>query len=208
MAARRRAAPMPVLGSDRRRAHPQAVPRIELRTRVAGCLLLLYAQPVSRLARLTLDDIITGGDGQVFIRLGDPPTPVPEPFAAMLIELAANRVNMNTAANPGGQWLFPGQRVGQPLMPIGLRRQLHELGIPLTQARTAAFRQLVLQAPPPVVARSLGFDYGTPTEHSIAAGGTWNRYPAARRDSTLAPLHPSRGGRLDQPSDRCAPRGR
>jgi hypothetical membrane protein len=165
-----------------------------LRTRVAGCLLLLYAQPVSRLARLTLDDIITGDDGQVFIRLGDPPTPVPEPFAAMLTELAANRVNMNTAANPGCQWLFPGQRVGQPLMPIGLRRQLHELGIPLTQARTAAFRQLVLQAPPPVVARSLGFDYGTATEHAIAAGGTWNRYPAARRDSTLAPLHPSRGG--------------
>jgi DNA-binding NarL/FixJ family response regulator len=49
----------------------------------------------------------------------------------------------------------------------------------------------VLQAPPPVVARSLGFDYGTATEHAIAAGGTWNRYPAARRDSTLAPLHPS-----------------
>jgi integrase len=104
--------------------------RIELRARVAGCLLLLHAQPVSRLARLTLDDIITGDDGQVFIRLGDPPTPVPEPFAAMLTELAANRVNMNTAANPGCQWLFPGQRVGQPLMPIGLRRQLHELGIP------------------------------------------------------------------------------
>lgn len=40
----------------------------------------------------------------------------------------------------------------------------------------------------------LGFDYGTATEHAIAAGGTWNRYPAARRDSTLAPLHPSRGG--------------
>jgi hypothetical protein len=112
----------------------------------------------------------------------------------MLTELAANRVNMNTAANPGCQWLFPGQRVGQPRMPIGLRRQLHELGIPLTQARTAAFRQLVLQAPPPVAARFPGFDYGTATEHAIAAGGTWNRYPAARRDSTLAPLHPSRGG--------------
>ena len=55
--------------------------RIDLRTRVAGCLLLLYAQPVTRLARLTLDDIITGGDGQVFIRLGGPPAPVPEPFA-------------------------------------------------------------------------------------------------------------------------------
>lgn len=108
----------------------------------------------------------------------------------MLTELAANRVNMNTAANPGCQWLFP----GQPLMPIGLRRQLHELGIPLTQARTASFRQLVPQGPPLVVARSLGFDYGTATEHAIAAGGTWNRYPAARMDSTLAPLHPSREG--------------
>ncbi len=40
----------------------------------------------------------------------------------MLTELAGNHVNMNTAANPGCQWLFPGQRVCQPLMPIGLRR--------------------------------------------------------------------------------------
>ena len=165
--------------------------RIDLRTRVAGCLLLLYAQPVTRLARLTLNDIIAGDDSQVFIRLGSPPTPVPEPFAAMLTELAANRVNMNTAANHGCQWLFPGQRVGQPLMPLRLRRQLHELGIPVTQARTASFRQLVLQAPPPVVARALGYDYGTAAGHAIAAGGTWNRYPAARRSSPSAP--PNRG---------------
>jgi hypothetical protein len=157
--------------------------RIDLRTWVAGCLLLLYTQPVTRLSQLTLDDIITGDDGQVSIRLGSPPTPVPEPFAAMLTELAANRANMNTAVNPGCQWLFPGQRAGLPLMPLRLRRQLHELGIPVTQARTASFRQLVLQAPPPVVARALGYDYGTAANHAIAAGGTWNRYPAARTNS-------------------------
>ena len=52
---------------------------------------------------------IINDDGQVFIRLGSPPTPVPEPFGAMLTELAANRVNMNTAVNPDCQWLFPGQ---------------------------------------------------------------------------------------------------
>ena len=76
-----------------------------------GCLLLLYAQPVTRLSQLTLDDIVTGGDGQVLhpARRARPP-PVPEPFAAMLTELAANRANMNTAVNPGCQWLFPGQR--------------------------------------------------------------------------------------------------
>jgi hypothetical protein len=83
-----------------------ADPRIPLRTRVAGCLLLLYAQPVTRLVRLTTGDVIDH-DGQVSIRLGSPPTPVPGPFAAMLIELAANRANMNTAANPACSWLFP-----------------------------------------------------------------------------------------------------
>lgn len=72
------------------------------------------------------------------------------------------------------------------------RRQLHGLGIPVTQARTAAFRQLVFQAPPPVVARSLGFGYGTATGHAIAAGGTWNRYPVARRDSPSVPPNPGR----------------
>lgn len=49
---------------------------LPLRTRVAACLMLLYAQPVSRLRRLTTDDVIRQ-DGEVLIRLGDPPAPVP-----------------------------------------------------------------------------------------------------------------------------------
>lgn len=156
--------------------------RISLRTRVAACLLLLYAQPVSRLVRLTIDDILDH-DGQIFIRLGDPPAPVPDPFAAMLTELAANPANMNTAANPACSWLFPGGRVGQPLTPGALLQQFRALGVPTTQTRTAAFRQLVLQAPAPVVARALGYSPGTATCHVIAAGGTWNRYPATRAGS-------------------------
>jgi hypothetical protein len=48
-----------------------------------------------------------------------------------------------------------------------------------------------LQAPPPVVARALGYDYGTAADHAIAAGGTWNRYPAAHRSSPSAT--PNRG---------------
>ena len=102
----------------------------------------------------------------------------------MLTELAANRVNMNIATNPACRWLFPGQRVGQPLTPGALHHQLQALGIPAVQARTSAFRQLVLQAPAPVVAQALGYNYGTATEHAIAAGGTWNRYPATRVRTT------------------------
>jgi hypothetical protein len=87
---------------------------------------------------------------------------------------------MNTAANPDADWLFPGGRAGQPLTPGALLQQLRALGLPVTQTRTAAFRQLVLQAPAPVIAQALGYHHNTATKHAIAAGGTWMRYPAQR----------------------------
>ena len=147
-----------------------------LRTRVAACLVLLYAQPVSRLTRLTIDDVLHDG-GQTLLRFGDPPSPVPEPFAALLNQLTGDRANMNTAANPRARWLFPGGRPGQPLTPGALLPSLRCLGIPVTQARTSALRELVLQAPAPVIARALGYSQGTASKHLADAGGTWNHYP-------------------------------
>ena len=153
---------------------------IPLRTRVAACLLLLYAQPVARLVRLTIDDIHTH-NGETRLRLGTPASPVPEPFAAMLHELANNRANMNTATNPHCRWLFPGHRAGQPLTPGTLAKQLQAHSVPVTQSRTAAFRQLVLQTPAPVTAHALGYHPNTATKHVTNAGRTWSQYPATRR---------------------------
>jgi len=48
----------------------------QLRSWIAAAILLLYAQPVSRLTRLAIDDIIRNGD-QVLLRLGDPPSSWP-----------------------------------------------------------------------------------------------------------------------------------
>ena len=138
--------------------------------------MLLYAQPVSRLTRLTIDDI-HHHDGQTLLRFGDPPSPVPEPFAALLSQLAATRSNMNTAANPAARWLFPGGRPGQPLTPGALLPSLRHLGIPITKARTAALRELILQAPAPVIAQALGYSHTTTHRHLADAGGTWNQYP-------------------------------
>lgn len=147
-----------------------------LRSRVAACLLLLYAQPASRIVRLTIDDVVHDPSGQVLIRLGDPPSPVPAPFAALLLEHVANRTNMNSATNPDSRWLFPGRRAGQPLNPTTLLPLIRALGIPVTATRTAALRQLVLQAPAPVVAKALGFHYVTTHRHNLEAGGTWKTY--------------------------------
>jgi hypothetical protein len=149
--------------------------RAPLRSRVAGCLLLLYAQPVSRVVRISIDDIQRDGD-QVLLRLGDPPPPVPGPFAELLVRLVGNRANMNSAANPGCRWLFPGRRPGQPLSPATLGPLIVELGIPANASRIAALRDLVLQAPAPVVAQALGFHALTTHRHAAEAGGTWKSY--------------------------------
>lgn len=150
--------------------------QLPLRSRVASSLMLLYAQPASRIARLSIDDIIQDDDGQVRIRLGQPLTPVPEPFASLLLRAANERDNMHTATNPDARWLSPGRRAGQPINVGTLRTHTRQLGIPSTATRVAALRQLVLQAPAPIIAKALGFHYHTTHRHNIDAGGTWKTY--------------------------------
>ena len=147
----------------------------ELRARVAAILLLIYAQPLGRILGLTVDDIDTTGS-DVLLRLGDPPTPVPEPVADLLLALRDQRTNMRTATNRNARWLFPGRRAGQPLTTRTMGPLIRDLGVPTVPGRLAALHQLVLQAPAPVVAQALGFHYTTTQRHHAAAGGTWNRY--------------------------------
>jgi hypothetical protein len=144
-----------------------------LRMRVAACVLLLYAQPVTRIRTLTVDDITLAKDGGMTLRLGDPPAPVPEPFAGIVRRLLDQR-----PADSASRWLFPGRHPGQPLNYVSLSQGLRELGVPLRLARVAALRQLALQAPAPVIAEALGFHHTTTHRQTIHAGGTWNRYAA------------------------------
>ncbi|MGH3867971.1 MAG: hypothetical protein ACRDQ4_17970 [Pseudonocardiaceae bacterium] len=72
---------------------------IPLRTRVAATLMLLYAQPPTRIPQLTTDDILHH-DSQVSIMLGDPPTPLPEPFAELLDKHINNQLNLHHRDQP------------------------------------------------------------------------------------------------------------
>jgi len=110
------------------------------------------------------------------MRFGEPATPVPEPFATLLLQANAQRDNLDTATNPGARWLFPGRRAGQPLHASHLSQLVRDLGIPALAGRTAALRQLVLQAPAPVVAQALGYHHNTATRVATEAGTPWSRY--------------------------------
>lgn len=144
-----------------------------LAPRVAAMILLLYAQPITRILTLTLDDVLHN-EG-VSLRLGDPPTPVPQPFANLLLTLTATR-----ADSGGDRWLFTGRMIGRPLHAQVLAKQLRQLGVPLRLARASALRQLVLDVPAPIVAQALGFHHTTTHRQHNHAGGTWNRYITTR----------------------------
>ncbi|MFB6783573.1 hypothetical protein ACFCX0_41290 [Streptomyces sp. NPDC056352] len=148
---------------------------ILMRLRVAGVIVLLYAQPVSCIVRLTVDDVIRDGD-TVLLRLEEPASPVPAPVAALLLEHIANRDNMTAATNPASRWVFPGRRAGQPARPDHLSALLNEIGVPSAAARGAAIRQQLLELPAPVVADALGHQAKTTTRLRNEAGGTWSRY--------------------------------
>jgi hypothetical protein len=149
-----------------------------VRTRAAGLLVLLFAQPASRITRLTTGDITADSTGTTFLRLGDPPVCVPEPFAALIRQAAAAAGHPAAVISPAGRWLFPGQNAGRPLHPATLSHLLSEYGIPVPAARTAAFRALVRQAPAPVIAQALGYSGTAAASNAAAAADTWSRYAA------------------------------
>jgi hypothetical protein len=145
--------------------------------RVIGLLILLYAQSLTRITRLTIDDI-TIADGQMLIRLGNPSAPVPAPFDQIIRNYLATRPNLTTATNRGSRWLFPGRRAGQPMHPTTIRSRLQRLGIPNLNGRSRALREMLLQAPPAVVAGMLGYAAGRAEAIAAEAGATWQYYAA------------------------------
>ena len=159
-----------------------------LEHRVAAMLLVLFGQPFTRIAALTLDDVIVDAD-TTGLRLGQGVAPIPPLFAAMVHELVAARPNLNTATNPTSSWLFPGRIADSHIRPATLRTQAIEMGINLMGARSGALRQLVLDCPPTVVADMLGYSYQAIDRHALRAGSPWASYAALRAQQPTAAPH-------------------
>jgi hypothetical protein len=142
--------------------------------RVAATLLLLYAQPLVRIAALPMTKVIVAPDG-LSLALGVTPSPVPEPFAAMLRSHINSRPNLRTsgADNP---WLFPGYRPGEHLHPNTVMDRLRQLGIDLLGARNTALQELVSEVPTPVVAEMLGYSDQVVHRHAALASQPWAKY--------------------------------
>ena len=98
---------------------------IELTDRVAGALLLLYGQQLSRIAAITLDQVKTVG-AQVFLRFGRDDLHIPEPLAGLLPDPDPRRPPLHRRRLPGH----------------------HPMAVPRPATRPAAHRRPARRTPP------------------------------------------------------------
>ena len=124
--------------------------------RLAGLLVLLYAQRASAISRLTLDHL-QDDSNKVRLRLGREPVVLPEPLATLARQVAAARHGHAATGDRGtSPWLFPGGRPGRPISAFRMAEGLRELGIYSGSARSAALLQLATDLPAAVLAARLG----------------------------------------------------
>jgi hypothetical protein len=153
--------------------------------RLAGLLILLYAQRTSVISRLTLSHVEASG-GHVLIRLGREPVTLPEPLGALALQVAAARHGHASLGDDGNSaWLFPGGQPGRPISAFRLGERLHQLGIRCGQSRSAALFQLATDLPAAVLANMLGIHISVAVQWQRASAGDWMAYAAdvSRRTS-------------------------
>ncbi|MBP2527258.1 hypothetical protein [Rhodococcus sp. PvP104] len=179
--------PQHLLGDDQRWALLRRCLRereLDLRLRVAGTLVLLYAQIPTRIVELTTDDIVTDDTGTHLI-LHTVPVLIPPPLAALTSELLEDNEQRPRQQPPDDPvWLFPGSRPGTHFSGSRLSTNLNKTaGIFTRPARGAALCALAADLPAPVLADLLGVSVAAATRWSALAGRDHLDYLAARIDN-------------------------
>ena len=155
--------------------------------RLAGLLLLLYAQGPSAIHRLTTEDVEVGAQ-EVRLHLGNAPVHLPEPVAGLARIVAANRKGHATiGALAPSPWLFPGGQPGRPISTTQLTQRLNQLGIRPNQARNTALFQLATEIPAAILARTLGIHTDVAVAWQRLSAGDWANYAAEVSRRTKGP---------------------
>ena len=147
------------------------------RDRLAGCLLLLYAQPLTRTAALRTSDVALTADSQTTITLGRGAIVLPEPLGSIALALRDQRF---TASATTEGWLMPGRNAGTHISAECLGKHLKAYGITSRPGRHAALLALGARLPAPILAERLGFGQSRAAGWVRAAGGTYAEYVALR----------------------------
>ena len=154
----------------RRLLHDDSLATVD---RVAGQLVLLYGQKVSRIIQLTIDDV-TEADGLVQLRLGRHPLVIPDPLDQLILQLVDNRRGQAAVGHTDDHhWLFAGGVPGQPLHPQVLAKRLKRIGVPSRIGRNSALMENAHTLPAKVLSDLLGL--GINLGHAMHHAGRCQR---------------------------------
>ncbi len=155
-------------------------PDVDPRDRVAGLLVVLYAQNLTRISQLTAADVTITATA-VTMRLGVTPIRLPAPMDNHVRALLPPRPQTTAAKLAGNiDWLFPGQHPGRHMHPNMLSIRLRDLGIYTSTARTAALAHLAATMPAAIVVDLLGISAKTATTWADAVARSRADYAAHR----------------------------
>jgi hypothetical protein len=159
----------------RRLLHDDACP---LPNRVAGLLILLYAQKLNVITALTTQHVLRE-DGRTLLCLGSTPIVLPAPLDALVGTLVAGcRAPGSSLLDVPSPWLFPGRRPGSPLTEDALGQRLHALGISPRQSRNTALFTLAADVPAAILAKMLGIHIKAAIHWQKISSGDWAAYAA------------------------------
>ena len=153
--------------------------QVVLSTRIAGLILLLWAQPLNRIVMLRRRDVDARVDG-LYLTFGSVPSVVPPELAATFGDYFAHPSNQRTG-NTGTEWLFPGTRAGRHLHENTLSERLKVLGIDGQRARNATLQDLTRQVDARSLIDLLGYSGKVITLHAARAGAPMSDYIDLRR---------------------------
>jgi hypothetical protein len=146
--------------------------------RVAGLLVLLYGQPLARIARLTRDQITLTPD-QAQLTLGTTPLDLPPPLDELARQLLGRRHGHAAVGRTGDHpWMFPGGAPAQPISASRLSARLAPLGIHARSGRNTALMDLAATIPPAALARLLGIHIKTAADWAERTAGSQAAYAA------------------------------
>ena len=145
---------------------------------MAGLLVLLYGQPLARIARLTRNQVTDSPDG-VTLLLGTMPVEIPGPLDSLVRRLLARRHGRAAVGRTSDHpWLLPGGAPAHPISTAQLKVRLAAVGIHGRSGRNTALMDLAVKLPPVALSRLLGIHISTAGTWAERAGGSHAAYAA------------------------------
>ncbi|WP_267784923.1 hypothetical protein [Paenarthrobacter ureafaciens] len=153
---------------------------IPLHIRISGLFIGLYAQTLTSITTLTLDDF-TIDDQQVSIHFGRSPVRTHDALAALIAE--HQQVARPWATDETARWLFPARQPGRHISSSALSAGLSKCSIKATPLRNAGLINLAAHIPIAPLCDLTGLGPMAAARWADVAARSWNSYPELRSES-------------------------